>query len=55
MYANKALMPGKDAHSVFVKALPDVKTALQTLYRAAAIGRLDAELARVSAAKSKRT
>lgn len=54
MYANKALALGKDANSIFVNALPDVKAALQALYSAAASGELDAELARVAAMRSKR-
>lgn len=53
-YANKVLALSKDANSVFVKALPDVKTALQTLYSAAASGELDAELAWVATTRSKR-
>lgn len=52
-YANKALQLGKDANAVFVKALPEVKAALQTLYAAAASGELDAELGRVAAIHTK--
>lgn len=53
-YGNKALQLGKGANAVFVKALHEVKAALQTLYAAAAGGELDAELCRVAAGKPKR-
>lgn len=52
-YANKPLMLNKEANSIFVKTLPDVKTALQALYKAAADGELDAELGRLAATRSK--
>jgi hypothetical protein len=52
-YANKPLMLNKEANSIFVKTLPDVKTALQALYKAAAGGELDAELGRLAARRSK--